>query len=137
MTLSQVYPALFTMMSRPPKYSRVAFTNCCGNLACVTSPASEVQRPPASRIAASVADAGSGSRSLTMTAAPEPASFSAMARPIPRPAPVTRATLDASVNAMNLSQQIFKLNLCVGAIVPIFYDQGRVDGYAPFFAGTT
>src|ERR1700683_2163444 len=117
------------MMSSEPKRSIVALTNCCGNAASVTSPASEAARGSIAAVSA----AGAESRSFTITAAPYSASFCAIARPMPRPAPVTNAVFDSRVKGMAyvLSQQIFELDLGVGPRVTVLHHDGRVDGEAP------
>src|SRR5206468_2078234 len=57
----------------------------------LTSPSTNVVRPPVAAIAATVSLPPSGRRSMTATAAPWDASARAIARPIPEPPPVTRA----------------------------------------------
>src|SRR4029079_16578028 len=96
MTLSQVKPALLTMMSSPSNSSSAVFTKRSPNSGSTTLPVHVTAVPPAARLALTGSLAGSASRSLTTTRAPSLASLSAMARPIPRPAPLTKATLPSS-----------------------------------------
>src|SRR3990172_4493961 len=99
-------PALFTRMSIPPKLSsavsmmRPALSNAA------TESWLAAALPQAARVSAATSSAGGASlpepsiavpMSLTTTAAPSRASSIAVARPMPRPAPVTTATLPASV----------------------------------------
>ena len=100
MTLSQLYPALLTMISRAPKDSRVRLINVSGNAGSTRSPAMCFTRCPAERSMLSVSLRAASSRSLTITAAPALANFVAIARPMPRPAPVTNAVLPSRVNAI-------------------------------------
>src|SRR5579884_444151 len=85
------------MMSSPPKASSVDLISCAGKSGLVTSPATTMAMPPASRMAAAVSSAGAASRSLTTTFAPSEANSFAAAAPMPRPEPVKIATLLSSM----------------------------------------
>src|SRR5581483_3729322 len=100
MTPSQLYPALFTMISTEPNVSMVASTSFCGNEGSVRSPGNCSTWYPASRRLHRVSHKAVLSRSLTITAAPQVASLVAIARPMPRPEPLTIAVLPSSVTAM-------------------------------------
>src|SRR5882757_781025 len=117
-TESQVYPALFTMMSNPPKSSTAVCTNRSPKSASVTLPTQVTAWPPAASMAATVSLAGSASRSLTTTFAPSLASFSAISRPMPRPEPETMATLPSRV------PMLCKSFSCVGCVVASECDDG-------------
>ncbi len=85
-------PALLTRTTGGPSSSATRATPLSTCPAFVTSTATPVDRPPASRIRPATASHDGSSRSSTPTANPSLPSRSAVAAPMPRAAPVTMAT---------------------------------------------
>ena len=109
MTLSQVYPALFTMMSTEPNSAINFAMMASGNPLAVRSPAILASFGLSGQAAAMPRFASSSalsSISANNTPAPDAASVWAIARPMPRPAPVTSAALPAKIYSCVLALTI-------------------------------
>ena len=117
-TESQVYPALLTMMSRPPKLSTAVCTNRSAKP--VVGDAADA----GDGLSARGLDCGDGFlRGLGVEVvdhdlAPSLASFSAISRPMPRPEPETMATLPSRVPMSYTSLQSATTASPVSVTVP-------------------
>ena len=89
--------ALLCSTSRPPKCFAAASIIAITEASSATSATWPTARPPAASISFATASAPAPFTSATTTAAPSRASSSAVARPMPDAAPVTIATLPASL----------------------------------------
>src|SRR5688572_370611 len=90
-------PAAVTTTCNAPNVSMAAVATASLSTRLVTSHRTNTARPPTASTAATVSAPRSACSSATTTAAPSSASRTAVARPMPFPAPVTTATLPASL----------------------------------------
>src|SRR5690349_11690402 len=97
---SRVIPALFTRMSRPPSSASTVLPSSLTGPEAATSTPYAAAWPPSAWQAAADSLARSAVVATHATRAPRPARRSAIARPMPREAPVTSATLPASVRSI-------------------------------------
>src|ERR1700757_5197843 len=102
-----VVPALLTMTSMRPKAPVARWTSAATSPSTATSPAQKIALPPLPTIAAATRSPPAGLMSLTTTVAPSCAKRSAIPSPNPEAAPVTTASLPASL--MGLSSRRLEL----------------------------